>query len=129
MCDRECAKPATFPSSQVGFIDAIVHPLLEALALHLPALQGKAGHLLESRASWWELKAEELAAAEAHAGEAAPMTSDSESGSYRKPRAPSGRPRRVRSPRRGRRLGRPGPSALGGAAEAAAAATSESESG
>jgi hypothetical protein len=86
MCDRESAKPATFPSSQVGFIDAIVQPLLEALALHLPALHGKVGHLGESRAYWLEMKAEELAAAEAHAGEAAAMTSESESGSFVKPR-------------------------------------------
>lgn len=53
MCDRTHASPRQFAASQIGFIDAVVQPLLEGICLHLPALRERLVENLDSARSHW----------------------------------------------------------------------------
>jgi hypothetical protein len=57
MCDRVGATPGAFAASQIGFIDAVVQPLLEGICLHLPSLRGKlVDNLSRSRTHWLRVR-------------------------------------------------------------------------
>jgi len=53
MCDRANASMTQFAASQIGFINAVVQPLLDGICLHLPSLRVPLTANLDSARAHW----------------------------------------------------------------------------